>query len=294
MKTFAIFPGRFHPWHLGHKSVYDWLVAKFGVNYVFVTMTGVSDPLKSPFSFEERKKMMVLTGVPSDKIKQVFNNYNLSTISGVIPIDVERDEIAFAVSQKDMSDDPRFKNFTKKDGSPTYLQPLPKDGSKIEPAVNHGYLVVVPTAKFSVLGKNMTSATELRALYGTLDHRSKERFVIDLFGSSNKEIMSILDSKLIDRQIKEIIKEAVKRMLEEDFDQDIARLVKKRDTIDYDVEKIRQKKAEVAVRKHIENMKSIEDEGGDVTLAKDQLVALKKEYDSIKKRVSAANVRKSA
>ena len=293
MKVFAIYPGRFHPWHLGHKGVYDWLVSKFGANSVFVTATGVTDPIRSPFSFEDRKKMMILTGVPSDRIKQVTNNYNLSTISSDIPIDVERDAIFFTVSQKDMAEEPRFKSFVKKDGTPTYLQPLPKDTSKIEPAVKHGYLLVAPTTKFSVLGKEMASASELRLMYGRLDRSSKEKFMVDLFGSLNKEVMSILDTKL-NNQEKESISEMVRRILKEDFDQDIAKLVKKRDTLDYEVESVRVKKSESALRTHIENMKNIEAQGGDIKAAKDQLSTLKKDYDSAKKRRAAASTKRSA
>ena len=293
MKVFAIYPGRFHPWHRGHKGVYDWLVAKFGVNSVFVTATGVTDPLRSPFSFEDRKKMMILTGVPSDRIKQVTNNYNLSTISADIPIDIEKDAIFFTVSQKDMAEEPRFKSFVKRDGAPTYLQPLPKDTSKIEPAVKHGYLLVAPTIKFSVMGQEVTSASELRLLYGRLDRSSKEKFMVDLFGSLNKEVMDILNTKL-NNQEKEAISEVVRRILREDFDQDIARLVKKRDTLDYEVESVRVKKSEAALRTHIENMKNIEAQGGDVKTAKDQLSVLKKDYDSAKKRRAAASAKRSA
>lgn len=293
MKVFAIYSGRFHPWHRGHKGVYDWLVAKFGVDSVFVTATGVTDPIRSPFSFEDRKKMMILTGVPSDRIKQVTNNYNLSTISADIPIDVEKDAIFFTVSQKDMAEEPRFKSFVKRDGTPTYLQPLPKDTSKIEPAVKHGYLLVAPTIKFSVMGQEMTSASELRLLYGRLDRSSKEKFMVDLFGSLNKEVMDILNTKL-NNQEKEAISEVVRRILREDFDQDIARLVKKRDTLDYEVESVRVKKSEAALRTHIENMKNIEAQGGDVKTAKDQLSVLKKDYDSAKKRRAAASTKRSA
>ena len=292
MKVFVIYPGRFHPWHLGHKGVYDWLVSKFGGDKVFVTMTGVTDPIKSPFSFEERKKMMVVTGVPSDNIIQVTNNYNLSSISPSIPIDVEKDAVFFSISQKDMTEEPRFRSFTKKDGTPSYLQLLPTDTSKIEPAVKHGYLITVPTGKFSVLGKEMNSASELRSLYVGLDGVSKESFVRDLFGSSNSELKRVFDSKL--GGLRESIEKLVRQLLREDFDQDIARLVKKRDTLDYEVERVRVKKAEAALRTHIDNMKNIESTGGDVAESKKQLSVLKKDYDASKKRLAAANTKRSA
>jgi len=59
---------------------------------------------KSPFSFDEKVKMMTLTGVPVNKILNVKNNYNLQSVSSQIPINVKRDSIIFAVSEKDMAE----------------------------------------------------------------------------------------------------------------------------------------------------------------------------------------------
>lgn len=293
MRVFAIYPGRFHPWHLGHKGVYDWLVSKFGVDSVYITATGVTDPLRSPFSFEDRKKMMMLTGVPSVGIKQVTNNYNLSAISSDIPIDVEKDAVFFAISQNDMSEEPRFKSFTKKDGSPAYLQPLPKDTSKIEPAVKHGYLVVVPTTKFSVLGTEMSSASELRFLYGSLDPISKEKFITDLFGSMNKEVKDVLDAKL-NSKVKDAIREFVRQVLREGDDENIANAIKKKNAAAADEERFKVKKAESAMKDHIKNMKKIESEGGDVSSHKGKLSTMQKDLVVAKKKLAAANVIRSA
>ena len=35
MKVIVIYPGRFHPFHKGHKSVYDTLIKRFGKQNVF-------------------------------------------------------------------------------------------------------------------------------------------------------------------------------------------------------------------------------------------------------------------
>ncbi len=103
-KVFVIYPGRFHPFHTGHKSVYNYLSTKFGGNDVYVTTTGVIKLPKSPFSFDEKKEMMMATGIPANKILNVKNNYNLKSVSNQIPINIERDSIIFAVSQKDMAE----------------------------------------------------------------------------------------------------------------------------------------------------------------------------------------------
>jgi hypothetical protein len=252
-------------------------------------MTGTVDPIKSPFTFDERKRMVSLTGIDGSHVLQVTNNYNITPLTDKIPIDLNKDAVFFAVSSKDMTEDPRFKNFTKKDGSPSYLQPLPKKAAEIKPASQHGYLIVVPTTKFTVLGKEATSASELRRDFSTYDSETKKRFVTDLFGKFDQQIFDTMNSKVITE-----LKAAIKRLIREDFDSDIASLVKKRDSLDLEIEKLRLKKLVEAMKVHMANMKTIEKNGGDIDAAKKQLETMKKELDAAKKRVTAANVKRSA
>jgi len=221
-KVFVIYPGRFHPFHAGHKGVYNYLSTKFGGNDVYITTTGVVELPKSPFSFDEKKEMMMATGIPPNKILNVKNNYNLQSVSSQIPINVERDSIIFAVSQKDMAEDPRFKNFVKKDGSPSYLQPMPKNESKLEPAIKHGYLITVPTTDFTVLGLPARSASQLRSQYTTLNPEQQKSFIVDLFGSYNPKIHKILNNKLgntsgkLTEKQKKLLKKLIVGILKED------------------------------------------------------------------------------
>lgn len=221
-KIFVLYPGRFHPFHTGHKSVYNYLSTKFGGNDVYVTTTGVIELPKSPFSFDEKKEMMMATGIPANKILNVKNNYNLQSVSNQIPINIERDSIIFAVSQKDMAEDPRFKSFVKKDGSPSYLQPMPKNESKLEPAIKHGYLITVPTTDFTVLGLPARSASQLRSQYSTLNAEQQKAFIMDLFGSYNSKIHRILNNKLgntigkLTEKQKKLLKKLIVGILRED------------------------------------------------------------------------------
>ena len=197
-KIFVILPGRFHPFHKGHKGVYTYLSSKYGGAHVYVTTTDKVELPKSPFSFEEKKRMMVLTGIPANKIINVINNYNLVNLVGKIPIDINRDVIIFAVSEKDMQEDPRFGKFTKKDGSPSYLQPIPKKLDNLEPAITHGYIDTVPTTDFTVLGMPARSASQLRARYSTLSLADRKKFIVDLFGKYDDVVFNIMNAKLTD------------------------------------------------------------------------------------------------
>jgi hypothetical protein len=220
-KIFVIYPGRFHPFHKGHKGVYNYLSSKYGGNDVYITTTDVVELPKSPFSFDEKVKMMTLTGVPINKIIKVKNNYNLQSLVGQIPIDINRDSIIFAVSEKDMAEDPRFSKFTKKDGSPAYLQPIPKRLDKLQPAITHGYIDTVPTTDFTVLGAAARSASQLRSQYAKLNPEQRKSFITDLFGKYDDGVYNIMNNKLVSNgslteKQKSILKKLIVGMLKED------------------------------------------------------------------------------
>jgi hypothetical protein len=221
-KTFVIYPGRFHPFHKGHKGVYNYLSTKYGGNDVYITTTDVVELPKSPFSFDEKAKMMTLTGVPKNKIIKVKNNYNLQNLVSQIPIDINRDSIIFVVSEKDMAEDPRFSRFTKKDGSPAYLQPIPKNLDKLQPAITHGYIDTVPTTDFTVLGNPARSASELRSQYGILNPQQRKSFIKDLFGKYDDNVYNIMNNKLggtvteLTEKQKSVIKKLIVGMMKED------------------------------------------------------------------------------
>ena len=260
-KVFVIYPGRFHPFHTGHKGVYNYLSTKFGGNDVYITTTGVVELPKSPFSFDEKKEMMMATGIPSNKILNVKNNYNLQSVSSQIPINVERDSIIFAVSQKDMAEDPRFKNFVKKDGSPSYLQPMPKNESKLEPAIKHGYLITVPTTDFTVLGLPARSASQLRSQYSTLKPEQQKAFIVDLFGSYNPKIHKILNNKLgntsgkLTEKQKKLLKKLIVGILKEDEDK-INSAKEKRNAAEQDLRQAELEGAKEDLKKANDNLSS--------------------------------------
>lgn len=260
-KVFVIYPGRFHPFHTGHKGVYNYLSTKFGGNDVYITTTGVVELPKSPFTFDEKKEMMMATGIPPNKILNVKNNYNLQSVSSQIPINVERDSIIFAVSQKDMAEDPRFKNFVKKDGSPSYLQPMPKNESKLEPAIKHGYLITVPTTDFTVLGLPARSASQLRSQYSILKPEQQKAFIVDLFGSYNPKIHAILNNKLgntsgkLTEKQKKLLKKLIVGVLKED-EAKINAAKEKRNAAEEELRKTELDGAEEDLKKANDNLSS--------------------------------------
>jgi hypothetical protein len=108
--------------------------------------------------------------------------------------------LLFAVGEKDMDTDPRFKFDAdgigrKKDGSLSYLQKWP-GMHKAKTMDQHGYIIAAPTKEFTVLGEPATSATEIRKAYRSADPSKRDQIVTDLYGKPKPEIRSMFDDKL--------------------------------------------------------------------------------------------------
>ena len=193
----VIYPGRFQPFHKGHHAVYQYLTSKFGRNNVYIATSNKVDGERSPFSFSEKAYFMQLTGVPTDRILQAANPYQIQNIlqTSNIHVDESNTVVIFAVSAKDMDEDPRFSFATKKDGSQPYFQPL-KDIKDTESMDKHGYIMTVPTFDFTVAGAPMRSGTELRKLYAGADEAGRQVIIKDLFGRYTAEAEQIMNSKI--------------------------------------------------------------------------------------------------
>ena len=194
MNYLVIYPGRFHPFHLGHKASYDWLTNQFGENSVYVASSGKQEAETSPFAYADKVKMATKLGVPAGRIKQVKNPYQATEITTALSDEEKANTVlVFAVSAKDAE---RFNFAPKKDGSPGYLQPLPEDGKNIEPMTQHGYVVITPTVNFRVQGADANSASQIRKLYTAGNDNDRDQIIVDLYGAADAELRDIFDQAL--------------------------------------------------------------------------------------------------
>jgi hypothetical protein len=195
MRTVVIYPGRFHPFHRGHKASYDYLVKKYGADNVFVVSSDKQDAEKSPFSFADKMDMMTKLGISPSRIAQVANPYQAREITSEID-DKDNTVLIFAVSEKDMAGpDARFDFKPKKDGSQGYIQPIPADG-KLKPMSQHAYVAVTPTVNFQVRGADANSASAIRKEYVAGNDADREQIIADLYGDMDAGIKDIFDRKL--------------------------------------------------------------------------------------------------
>lgn len=191
--TLVVYPGRFQPFHKGHRAVYDHLVKKYGRDAVYIATSNKVDPPKSPFNFSQKTAFMKLTGIPMDRVIETRDPYRALELTQQYP---EATRLIFAVSAKDMQEDPRFSKWTKKDGNPTYFQPMPKDPTDMVGMNQHGYILTVPTFDFTVLGKPMRSASEFRAQFAQADQSTQQAMIRDLFGAFDQEVLKIMQQHI--------------------------------------------------------------------------------------------------
>lgn len=196
----VIYPGRFQPPHTGHAKVYNHLCQKFGEDNVYIVTSDKVESPKSPFNFAEKAKMWALTGVNTDRVLMDPQPYRAEKI--VSQWDAANTILLFAVSEKDMAEDPRFQFKTKKDGSPSYFQPF-KNLKQCEPLNKHAYMMTVPTFDFTVLGKPANSATQIRAQFASADLATQRQIVTDLFGKFDNNVFNIMKARLEGTQVAE-------------------------------------------------------------------------------------------
>jgi hypothetical protein len=171
MKKLVIIPGGFHPFHAGHKALYDAARDTFPSADIYVAAT--ADTSTRPFPFEVKKKLARIAGIDGHRFIQVKSPFRAEEITQ--HYDPANTVLIFARSEKDRDQQPRAGG-VKKDGTQAYLQPFKRNG--LEPMNQHGYMVYLPTVQF---GPGMTSATEIRAKWPGMDQEQKVNLVQQLY-----------------------------------------------------------------------------------------------------------------
>jgi len=172
MSTIVIMPGGFHPFHAGHAALYNSAKRAFPDAEVYVAAT--NDTSSRPFPFAVKEKLAQLAGVDAGHFVQVKSPFRAEEITS--HFDPKKDQLIFVRSEKDATKPPQAGG-NKKDGSPSYLQPL-LGATRLEPFGQHAYMAYLPTVEF---GPGMTSATEIRQAWPTLSAQHKVALVMSLY-----------------------------------------------------------------------------------------------------------------
>ena len=194
LKKLVIIPGGFHPFHAGHKALYDAAVAQFPKADVYIAAT--DDKSSRPFPFKLKKTLAGIAGIPAHRFVQVKSPFQPREITDLY--DPETTQLIFVRSDKDSGVSPLPGGF-KKDGSASYLQPLKRN--KPENMKQHGFMTYLPTVQF---GPGMTSATEIRGKWPTMSDSEKEELIVNLYPMNSKPMIDkaieIFNTVLGDKQ----------------------------------------------------------------------------------------------
>jgi hypothetical protein len=184
----AVMPGGFHPFHPGHKSLYDWAVKTFGKANVYVAAT--NDTASRPFPFEVKKQLAAMAGVPKDRFIQVKSPFNAMSYKDIVDNDTA---LVFVRSQKDKNQQP-LPDQTKKNGEPGYLRTY--TGKDVEPSTVAGYMAYGPTIDFGFSGMQIKSASELRSTWPNMSDEDKHKAAKLLYGNGHDIAVQLLDKAL--------------------------------------------------------------------------------------------------
>ena len=173
----VIMPGGFHPFHAGHFALYQ--AAKQAFPGADIKVAATNDTSQRPFPFKIKEKLAQLAGVPPSDFYQVKSPFRAEEITK--NYNTEYTELIFVRSEKDANKPPQAGG-VKKNGELAYLQPLAGQ-ENLEPMSRHAYMAYLPTVEF---GPGMTSATQIRTAWPTLNDRRKTALVMSLYPGTQK------------------------------------------------------------------------------------------------------------
>jgi len=198
-KIVAVMPGGFHPFHPGHKSLYDWAVKTFGQGNVYVAAT--NDQETRPFPFEVKKKLAAMAGVPESNFMQVRSPFNNREYSHLLDDDTA---LVFVRSEKDKNEEPlpdrmKIDRKTKKPtNEPRYLRSY--TGKDLKTHDEMGYMAYGPTINFDFSGMQIKSASELRATWPEMSDDDKLKAAQLMYGNGAEAAVQLLNKALGDTE----------------------------------------------------------------------------------------------
>lgn len=187
-RVVVVYGGGFQPFHVGHLSSY--LQAKKAFPGADIYVAASNDTSTRPIPFDDKKFLAQQAGVADNFVqvkiplspKEILSNY-----------DPAKDKFVLVRSERDPVP------YTKKDGSPAYLQPMTSI-DKMEPFGKHAYVLVTKRHDFELDGQPVYSGTQVRDMYKNADDAGKMKIISQLYPKSTKKklIKQKLDSFLVD------------------------------------------------------------------------------------------------
>ncbi len=187
----VLYPGRFQPFHLGHKEVFASLQNKFGRDSVFIATSNKTELPKSPFNFSDKTVFMNAAGISSDRILEVASPYKL-------PEQFNPENTIFIVAVGAPDQDRLKPDSVKKDGNPSYFKTF-TNLSECTTADKHGYVIIAEerhkVIEFNGQKIDVSHGTQSRAAWNAVrnDPKQRSQFLLQMYGRDDPELGRILD-----------------------------------------------------------------------------------------------------
>lgn len=187
----VLYPGRFQPFHLGHKDVFQSLQANYGRDSVYIATSNKTELPKSPFNFNDKVTFMHAAGIPSDRILEVASPYKL-------PAQFQPENTIFIVAVGEPDRERLKPDSVKKDGNPGYFKTF-KNISECTTADKHGY-VIIAEERHKIITVNdqkidVSHGTQSREAWNAVrnDPKQRSQFLLQMYGRDDPELGRVLD-----------------------------------------------------------------------------------------------------
>ena len=211
MKQLVIMPGGFHPFHAGHLALYQSAVQAFpGADVKVAATNDTSDQLAgvAPGNFYQVNSPF--------RAEEITKNYDPATT-----------QLIFVRSEKDQGKSPMpaavdpatgqlplvTRGANKGKPVSNYLQYYSGNEDQPTSMTQHAYMAYLPTVEF---GPGMTSATEIRSAWPTLNEKRKTALVMSLYPQtqSNPKLAATVVKMLDTAMGTESVTEAGKKFVD--------------------------------------------------------------------------------
>ena len=211
MKKVIIYPGRFQPMLAHHATVFDKLVADNPDADVYITTSDKTEPGKSPFNFKEKQLVATAQGIDPNKMLQVRRNYHPDDLAPYIK-DPDNTAVFFAVGEKDMQEDARFKfnNMDKKtglsmkpNGDPYYFQMINTYKTNPKSMMDRGYVKVVKTEIDDVKNEILSASAFRKQMLDATNKESAKKVFNRYFKEYNESVFELVYKNIVGEKMNE-------------------------------------------------------------------------------------------
>lgn len=214
MNVLVLMSGGFHPFHPGHLALYN--SAKKAFTGADVVVGATNSQEKRPFSFKDKATLAAIAGVDKGHFVEVNRQFSVKGEPNIENRIQNPDDtiLIFVRSVKDINDPvlqpwkpnpdgsvPMTKGSKNHPPRPTsnYLLSYKGNEKQLQPMTKHAYIAFLPVEEFS---GNMTSATQIRNAWPTLDDQGKQELATSLYPATQqnskllKTVVNILNRNI--------------------------------------------------------------------------------------------------